>query len=367
MKSTQPHFLFLSIVMLSVTSSCGGQSFFEADHPFIHYSGRVDFSDSKKAVYDWPGVYITTFFEGPELTLFFQDQDTRYDIFIDDKWYTTLVTEAGITEYFIADNLMERIHRLKIGKRTESHTSESVFLGIKLGEGKGLREQAESRRRIEFIGDSLMAAYGCESPGRVGDHDDYVRYTNTNKSFCTLTASAFNAEYHINAISGKGLARNSAGKEAGFEYLRYYDKTLISPVNREDKNQPEWDFSSWQPQVVVIGLGTNDFAGDTVPPPSFETFERKYFQLLDTIRSNYGEVSIIALALPVWPHLTYRGYMKKIVAKARNRGFDIHYHEYKVDMSALHWHPSVEEHQYIAEGLIRIIEQVTPFSISHQR
>ena len=38
-----------------------------------------------------------------------------------------------------------------------------------------------------------------------------------------------------------------------------YDRTL---PNRGDS---QWDFSSWQPQGVIINLGTNDFSTSTDP------------------------------------------------------------------------------------------------------
>ena len=60
-------------------------------------------------------------------------------------------------------------------------------------------------------------------------------------------------------------------------YLQVYDQHATTP----------YDFKAYTPDLVVINLGTNDFS--TIVTPTPQQYVDAYIQMIDTIRSRYGQ------------------------------------------------------------------------------
>ncbi len=118
---------------------------------------------------------------------------------------------------------------------------------------------AEKSRRLEFVGDSITCG---DANNRVGELviEDGLR------TYAAHTARALDAEWNVMAISGNGVICSVLGNPL----LELPDQYLFS--DKLSGNGVEWDFSRYQPDVVVVNLGTNDRAG--VPGKfSYEEFK----------------------------------------------------------------------------------------------
>src|SRR5258706_12597918 len=75
-----------------------------------------------------------------------------------------------------------------------------------------------------------------------------------------------------------------------------WERTL---PNRDDS---KWDFTRMQPDVVIIDLGTNDFAPEN---PDNSPFGAAYLALLRRVRSVYPNAFVLCAVSPtlsdVWP------------------------------------------------------------------
>jgi hypothetical protein len=116
-----------------------------------------------------------------------------------------------------------------------------------------------------------------------------------------------------------------------------------------------WDFS-WKPQVVVVNLGTNDFArGDPGQP-----FVDAYKSFVASLRSHYPSAYIVLMIGPMTsdPQLTTaRGYLDQVVL-ARNTAGDTAIEQFRIPVQdiAAHgagcdWHPSTETHDIVGRSL----------------
>lgn len=328
----------------------------------IQYNGRIDRSSPEKYRFDWPGITIKAKFEGTSCTVILSGVNC-FDAFIDGILKTTFKTGSERKEYTVAERLTDRTHTLLLVKRSESVAAPAGFYGISLDEGKKLIAlDRRPNRRIEFIGDSYTVGFANEylrQECRAGKEDSIIlAATNTNKAFGPLTARAFGAQYQILAISGKGLVRNYNGIDAGRELLTYYDYTLQEAAHPPNKKK-KWNFSSWKANVVVIGLGINDFQAD--PPYADSTdFSKRYHALINRLRKQYPEAAIICCATKVWPNDDLKPRVKGIVEKQRRDGYkDIHYFEYVSENGALFGHPHIHAHRSIAEKLIPVVVKAT--------
>lgn len=112
--------------------------------------------------------------------------------------------------------------------------------------------------KLEFIGDSITSGEG--TVGALQEEDWISMWFGTENNYAIMTADALNADYHIISQSGWGVLTSWDNNPHGALPL-YYEKVcglLNGKKNEELGAQREYDFTSWQPDAVIINLGTND-------------------------------------------------------------------------------------------------------------
>ncbi|MDF2540555.1 MAG: family lipase [Herbinix sp.] len=112
--------------------------------------------------------------------------------------------------------------------------------------------------KIEFIGDSITSGEG--SIGAKEEEDWISMWFSAVYHYGTLTAQAMNADYRILSQSGWGVL-TSWDNNPYANLPDYYEKVcgiLTGEKNKELGALEENDFDSWQPDVIVVNLGTND-------------------------------------------------------------------------------------------------------------
>ncbi|MDP3423910.1 MAG: SGNH/GDSL hydrolase family protein [Burkholderiaceae bacterium] len=348
----------VSLWALSGLAAGAQATLVDADHPHIQYLGRVSLANPKAPAFSWTGVSVRLRFTGPSISIRLRDSSSRYSVVIDGIGRGVVEVRADQEEYILAEDLGEGVHELQLIRRHESHWHKAEFLGVRLSRGHSLLPPpARSALRMEFIGDSYVACYGCESDRREGDDGDYLRFTNVSRSFGALVAKHYGAEAMVLAYSGKGLVRNSIKDTSGRTFRPYYERTLHVG---EDLGWPAetWSFASWVPRLVVIHLGINDFVGDSAQPALPETFVARYEQFLQSLRVRYSGARFVLMSLPEWPYGLLRPAVEKVIRLQEAAGHQdvVHLH-YDLQGEALHWHPSVKQHEEIAARLIELIDR----------
>jgi lysophospholipase L1-like esterase len=331
------------------------EGYFDADDPKIQYTGRFDFSNPDEARFDWSGVQIAANFSGTSCTIILEDGENDYNIFIDHKLHSILRTTSD-TLYTLAADLEDTTHSLLITRRTEASFGIATVKGLILEPGKSLLPIKEkNKRKIEFIGDSFVAGFGSE-----GKSPDclFSRETENNYiSYGPVLARRLQADYSIVAISGTGVIRNYGDslRTSHLPLPYYYDKTCMNDTI-------EWDFTKWQPDVVVLRLGRNDYWKK--PFPKRDQFRTAYINFLQQIRTNYPAAQIFALCGPIRkdPHCDY---IRNGVNELKNKLNDKKIHFVKLDIKfdpkkdfGCQKHPNESGHKKIADALEPIFKKV---------
>jgi lysophospholipase L1-like esterase len=139
-------------------------------------------------------------------------------------------------------------------------------------------------RRIEVIGDSLSAGAGVE--GNAACSGGINAFTNNYLAYGSVAARAVSADVVTIAWSGIGVYRNygeTTPTAASLTMPKRYPYAIPDTI--------PWDFTQYQPQVVVINLGTNDFgSGDPGTP-----YETAYVSFIQTIRAKYASAYFILI------------------------------------------------------------------------
>lgn len=180
---------------------------------------------------------------------------------------------------------------VKVVKRTEPQAMQvlppitvkpAVLHGLTLSHGYRLSEPTLPERRVEFVGDSDIAAFGSEGRPTLASGLNFfglaLNYQNVRSSWAYALAGMLGAEASIVAWSGVGVVQNAL--HCGRTLLgEYYERALATVAG----SRLDFAASAWTPQLVVIQVGANDLYGGT-PPPSVEAFVGAYVALLALIR-----------------------------------------------------------------------------------
>lgn len=310
--------------------------------------GNTDFTSQ------WPGSYFRAAFEGTRVYFRVVTSDEILHIVVDGKQAGIQVRpEAGAYE---VEGLSSGKHAIDVLVATESQDGPNTFGGFAIPPDEKALPPARRERQIEFIGDSHTVGYGNVSTTRSCTTDQVWATTDDTRAFGAITAEHFNADYQINAISGRGVVRNYNGS-AGATLPQAYPYMLF------DKKQTYAD-PAWKPRVVVIALGTNDFSTLLHPGERWKTrdelhadYEATYAHFLEGLRMKNPGATII-----VWATDAANGEVEseaRKVVELRKKSGDAHIAFLPIDglsFSACDWHPSLADDKVIADKLEQLID-----------
>lgn len=258
----------------------GGRVQQSVEHGTIVYGLKPDnqptyiVPEAAKDIYmhQWPGVYFETRVNSDKIHLNFEDSYNIYKLYIDDEFYTTIVRPGN--KLFSVEGLTKEPHHIRLEKITESQSHPAFFKGFLIPSANPYLPMKSRARQIEFIGDSYTVGYGNTSPKRECTQDEVWATTDTSQAFGPLTAKHYEADYQINAFSGRGIVRNYNGFIAD-PLPKVYPYTLFD-------GKTAYDATGWKPQIIVIGLGTNDFSTALNPGEKWTTREALQADYRDT-------------------------------------------------------------------------------------
>lgn len=320
--------------------STGGSTGEPPPEPAIHYVGRFDDSDPGHVRMGWSGAGAVFRFAGTGASVTLDDAGRYFTVVVDGAVQPTLATTPGEQTYPLAAGLPDGEHTIELYRRTEGSFGPTVLLGVDI-DGELLAPPPVTRR-IEIIGDSITAGYGnegndpCSFSAETENH--YITYG-------SIAARNLGAELHAVAWSGKGIIYNY-GDDKQDPLPTLYDRTIAV-------EQAAWDFS-WQPDVVVVNLGTNDFSTGDDPPE--ELYVGEYVDFLTHLRTVYPDAYQLILAPSLWGDevALVAGYLESVVDQRHAAGDpDVGFADINVQWigAGCDGHPSAATHEAMATRL----------------
>ncbi|WP_368564927.1 SGNH/GDSL hydrolase family protein [Pseudoxanthomonas sp. UTMC 1351] len=319
----------------------------------LHIGGRVaTTSDGKHPLYryQWPAIYFEAAFEGSEVSVRVADDTNRLRILIDGQ-PSAVLDRPGTIEHKIA-NLTEGRHTIRLEKLNESQDGTGTFEGFYIpASGKALPSPSRPRQ-IEFVGDSDMVGYGNTSTTRECTDEELFLSTDTQKAYGPQVAHRFNADYQINAYSGIGVIRNYDGMKPDMSMTSLYPRILFD-------NPAAYRNDAWKPQVIVVGLGGNDFVPAVKSDDRWKDqqalrkdFDKAYVEFLRKLRKKNPDAFILLFVLETYDADYAAG--NHLVMKTLQEDGDkrIHLLAYpKVEITGCNWHPSLKDHAAMADTI----------------
>ncbi len=371
--------------------------------PATKFVGRYDLTDPATPRFDWSGNYMSTRFEGTEVTFGANaGVETIFEVIVDGQARQVIL--GGLAEKSFTVRVPQGIHEVTVMRSSEALFGDVAFVPFTFGTSKQL-PPTERPRRIEYIGDSITCGYGNEGENATCPYDTVIRDVtgedgkpkdvkipltqNVYLAYGSLAARALSADAVTLCFSGKGVFQNyreqgvGEGKilnpddkpdpDARTTIPDYYLRTVAT-----DPALAKWDFSKEpEPQVVLINIGTNDFARDVNQDSiadgiDLERFRTSYKDFVGFVRTKRPNAHIF-LALP--PMLSdkfpldnarsdFRNALKRIVSELEGSGDGKIYFMELVEMGVRYglgcdYHPNLEVHRIMADQVIGAIRSKT--------
>jgi lysophospholipase L1-like esterase len=304
--------------------------------------------------FQWPGVYWTTEFKGERLYFRIGPGDAIYHVLLDHALVATLSKPAA--GLYRLDGIADDVHSARIEVASENQSAAASFGGFSVDPQTKAGGPKPLARRVEFIGDSHTVGYGNTSPTRQCTPEQVWATTDTSQAWGVLAAKQFGADYRINAISGRGIVRNYNGGP-GATLPEAYPWALFDRETRADDRD-------WHPQIVVVGLGTNDFSTPLNAGERWKTrgelhadYERSYVAFVQELRRRYpGAFFVLAANDGAEGEMLreVRRVVEALVATGERRvAFLALPH---LELTACDWHPSLADHRAMAAALVSCLE-----------
>lgn len=358
----------IPIIILSVLFNCNEKitpivpTKFSANNESFQYSGRYELLENNMALIS-PGATVTVNFSGSTCEVFLNTEKPPYNYVsfeLDGKYLGRIKVESkAIQSHSIEVTSQEKNHTLKIIKESEASNGFILFSGIKVEQV--VENNSKSRPYIEFIGDSVTCGAAADGSIIPCDSGEYFDHENVYYSYGANVARALNANFMLSSVSGIGIYRNWNDENIEEPIMPEVYENLYLDTN----NTKKYNFKS-MPDIVSICLGTNDLSnGDGVKPRlafNRDTYISNYIKFIKTVYSHYPNTQIVLLNSPMIGGETNTllvSCLKEIQSHFINMNKPIQLFKFDATYnSGCSWHPSVEEHNQIAEKLTPFLKTI---------
>ena len=222
----------------------------------------------------------------------------RFEVRLNGKQLLDARLTAAETSVTVFDGTEVRDAEIRLIKLNESTSSLMALKSIDT-DGK-INPLPEKPMKMEFIGDSITCGYGVEGKSEA---ETFTTATeNAAKAYAFLTAEELNADAVMTCFSGHGIISgytdNPAVRNASDLVPPYYEKEgrnnfrLTAGKRAEDFVR---DFAAFQPDWVVLNLGTNDLSWCGTNRERGLQFAGLYTEFLKLVRKRNPKATILCV------------------------------------------------------------------------
>jgi len=252
---------------------------FPVTNPLIQKLGRGN--KAGELIYNGSGVRINAKFSELWVNL-----NSEFDA--QEQWLAVLLNGTPISRFMVQKGQSklcllrgmnpDTAKEVTILRETQHMVGDSLkLLGLEL-DGQ-LLPVRERKYKIEVIGDSITSGEG--SIGSIAEQDWISAFFSYTNSYPYKLESPLDADVRVFSQSGFGLTCSWDGHKFG-ALPRYYGQERIF-------DDAQHDFSSWQPNAIVVNLGTNDRNANA----DSSDFQNGVLEFLKLLRRNNPKSHIV--------------------------------------------------------------------------
>lgn len=213
----------------------------------------------------WTGSAVELNVQGAELWV---ELESQYDMY--ESWISILINGVPVSRQMLVAGRYwvcvfrgmnaDVVKNVRIVKDVQAMSGDpgcSLQIHAVKSDGAFLPVR-EKPYKIEFIGDSITSGEGAI--GAKAEEDWIPMWFSAIHNYTFMTAEALNAEYRVISQSGWGVLTSWDNNPKG-NIPDYYEQVcglLAGERNEALGSGYPHNFGSWQPDVVVVNLGSND-------------------------------------------------------------------------------------------------------------
>ena len=273
-------------------------------------------------------------------------------VWVDGVQFSRLMLNKGSNNICLFRNLNpQNTKNVRVYKETQAMGDDSLhrFLLKSLSTDGDLLPVTPQPLKIEFIGDSITSGEGAI--GAKGETDWTSLFFGGTKTWAFKLASAVNADFNVISQSGWGVV---SGYDCNLDHAipKHYEE--ICSVMKRPKANEKWDFGRFEPDWVIVNLGTNDQGPCQSRPDISEIFEAGVVSFLKNIRLHNPKAKIV-WCYGMIGHILAERLQKAVDAyKAQSGDKDVQYillPEIDMEKTGALSHPTEIQQQEAAEYL----------------
>jgi len=246
------------IALLSLFLLISATSISQTKNNKFLYAGRVEKLQDNNVVLIGTASSVSFNFTGNECSISLQSVDSYehhnyVSLVLDGKYIGKIRIEKGAAQSFpVKVTSKKKVHHLEIYKNTEAQSGNILFAGTT---AKLTTISAKKKKKIEFIGDSITCAAASDSVDC--DKGEYMDHHNGYYAYGPRISREIDVDYLVSSVSGIGMYRNWNDENKDEAIMPdVYENLYLT----KDPSKPKYDFA-FQPNIISIALGTNDFSG----------------------------------------------------------------------------------------------------------
>ncbi|MEJ2054315.1 MAG: SGNH/GDSL hydrolase family protein, partial [Calditrichaceae bacterium] len=245
-----------------------------------------------------------------------------------------------------------------ICKATEAGIGYMEFSGVHCAEL--LAPVTTTERTIEYIGNSITCGMGLDTSVIPCDSGQWFDQHNAYLAYGPITARLLNAGWLLSSVSGIGMSRFWNTDEPTMPEV--YDNLYLNADTTK-----KWNTENFNPDMVSICLGQNDFSDGEGPKPraalDSSGFTDDYIGFLKKLRVRYPEAKICCISSPMIDGkkkkklFSYLNAISDFMKKNENANIYVFQFE-RTYNNGCDWHPSREDHLSIAAELMPFYRRI---------
>jgi len=349
---------FYAIILVLLMTSCYGYAdVIKPSNKGFQYTGRIDFSDINQPYLTWPGSTVKANITGNKLVVLANDDTglNYFNVIINgqDEFPYILKLSKGFKRYDLSHLITSNITTVELFKRTEGAEGGTYFKGFEIAGDTLATPPLRLSRKMIFFGDSVTSGMGNES----ADNDIDSRPSDKNHylSYAAISARELQAEFHTISRSGIGFM------VSWFDFIMpdYYNQ-----VTGVTHNDTQWDAAQWQPDVVVVNLGQNDYwlinQKRLQPVPTRLDIINAYANFMLKLSYDYPNAQFIAAlgSMDITQNLQWPTYIEEAITLIKQKNKKIKINTIIFDFNGYKKHPRVQQHKQNAGKLTRKIKSL---------
>lgn len=351
-----------------VVASCGGgaaqgpsagPSLTPASDARLRFFGQIDARDPQHPRLAYPATGLMLRFTGKsvELRVESSTDTSALSVVVNHASPLTYVLDKGPQSVVIAADSATAVQTVEIYKRTETWQGLVTVNGVLLPEGTSLLAPPElPRRKLLFLGDSVTCGTGLDDNATCVNDRQHPS-SNAYDTYGMRLGRRLDAESRLVCYGGRGLERDYRGLEAKDDVLTVPQLiSLAIPADAPGDRVP-WDVKQWQPDAILLSVGTNDFNLQSTKPLDAERWIGEYVVFLASLRKSYPQATILVTEGAIVTNPLLRQYVQEAAKRAHDAHVryvpSTHYPGHSCD-----GHPTNAQHLEITNDFAPVLQEV---------